>query len=75
MNVFISIAAVMRIGLLEMKNFSMEFFSGVKVSVNLFSLCVMKPLTYFSWYSPQAETFVQESAGVADLITTCESTS
>lgn len=41
-------AAVMRIGLLEMKNFSMEFFSGVK-----------------------AETFVQESAGVADLITTC----
>ncbi|MBW0485895.1 hypothetical protein O181_025610 [Austropuccinia psidii MF-1] len=41
-------AAVMRIGLLEMKNFSMEFFSGVK-----------------------PETFVQESAGVADLITTC----
>lgn len=41
-------AAIMRIGLLEMKNFSMEFFSGVK-----------------------AETFVQESAGVADLITTC----
>lgn len=26
------IAAVMRIGLLEMKNFSMEFFSGVKAS-------------------------------------------
>ncbi|CAH7681027.1 NAD-dependent glycerol-3-phosphate dehydrogenase C-terminus-domain-containing protein [Phakopsora pachyrhizi] len=41
-------AAIMRIGLLEMKNFSMEFFSGVK-----------------------AATFVEESAGVADLITTC----
>lgn len=41
-------AAIMRIGLLEMKNFSMEFFSGVK-----------------------PETFVQESAGIADLITTC----
>jgi len=41
-------AAIMRIGLLEMKSFSMEFFSGVK-----------------------AETFVQESAGIADLITTC----
>ncbi|KAI9622844.1 hypothetical protein KEM48_009729 [Puccinia striiformis f. sp. tritici PST-130] len=41
-------AAIMRIGLLEMKSFSMEFFSGVKT-----------------------ETFVQESAGIADLITTC----
>lgn len=41
-------AAIMRIGLLEMKSFSMEFFEGVK-----------------------AETFVQESAGIADLITTC----
>ncbi|KEI37033.1 uncharacterized protein L969DRAFT_53846 [Mixia osmundae IAM 14324] len=41
-------AAIMRIGLLEMKKFSMEFFQGVR-----------------------PETFVQESAGVADLITTC----
>ncbi|GAA5885590.1 hypothetical protein JCM6882_007485 [Rhodosporidiobolus microsporus] len=41
-------AAIMRIGLLEMKRFSLEFFPGT-----------------------QAETFVQESAGVADLITSC----
>ncbi|KAH8917743.1 NAD-dependent glycerol-3-phosphate dehydrogenase [Atractiella rhizophila] len=41
-------AAIMRIGLLEMKKFSMEFFEGVK-----------------------AETFTEESAGVADLITSC----
>ncbi|KAM0748341.1 NAD-dependent glycerol-3-phosphate dehydrogenase [Meredithblackwellia eburnea MCA 4105] len=41
-------AAIMRIGLLEMKKFSMEFFPDVR-----------------------ADTFVQESAGVADLITSC----
>ncbi|GAA5997754.1 glycerol-3-phosphate dehydrogenase family protein [Rhodotorula paludigena] len=41
-------AAVMRIGLLEMKKFALEFFPGT-----------------------EAETFVQESAGVADLITSC----
>lgn len=41
-------AAVMRIGLLEMKKFSMEFFPEVR-----------------------PETFVQESAGIADLITSC----
>lgn len=38
----------MRIGLLEMKRFALEFFPGV-----------------------EAETFVQESAGIADLITSC----
>lgn len=43
-------AAVMRIGLMEMKRFSEEFFEGVK-----------------------AETFTETSAGIADLITTCES--
>jgi glycerol-3-phosphate dehydrogenase (NAD+) len=42
-------AAVMRIGLLEMKHFCQEFFEDVK-----------------------ADTFLQESAGVADLITTCQ---
>ncbi|KAL8278951.1 hypothetical protein RQP46_008620 [Phenoliferia psychrophenolica] len=41
-------AAIMRIGLLEMRKFSMEFFPDV-----------------------QSETFVGESAGVADLITSC----
>jgi glycerol-3-phosphate dehydrogenase len=39
----------MRIGLMEMKKFSEEFFKGVK-----------------------SETFTETSAGVADLITTCE---
>jgi glycerol-3-phosphate dehydrogenase (NAD+) len=38
----------MRIGLLETKNFCLEFFDNVK-----------------------PETFLQESAGVADLITSC----
>lgn len=38
----------MRIGLLEMKRFSQEFFEGIRDS-----------------------TFVEESAGVADLITSC----
>lgn len=41
-------AAIMRIGILEMKRFSQEFFDGV-----------------------QAETFVEQSAGIADLITSC----
>ncbi|GAA6007787.1 hypothetical protein JCM10207_004874 [Rhodosporidiobolus poonsookiae] len=41
-------AAIMRIGLLEMKHFALEFFPGT-----------------------EPETFVQESAGVADLITSC----
>ena len=41
-------AAVMRIGLLEMKRFALEFFPGT-----------------------QPDTFVQESAGIADLITSC----
>lgn len=42
------IAAIMRIGLMEMKNFCQEFFDDVKDS-----------------------TFLEESAGVADLITSC----
>ncbi|ODO08912.1 glycerol-3-phosphate dehydrogenase (NAD(+)) [Cryptococcus wingfieldii CBS 7118] len=41
-------AAIMRIGLLEMKHFCQEFFDDVK-----------------------EESFLQESAGVADVITTC----
>ncbi|GAA5982097.1 hypothetical protein JCM10908_004740 [Rhodotorula pacifica] len=41
-------AAVIRIGLLEMKKFALEFFPGT-----------------------EPETFVQESAGIADLITSC----
>ncbi|GAA5970768.1 hypothetical protein JCM11641_004446 [Rhodosporidiobolus odoratus] len=41
-------AAIMRIGLLEMKKFALEFFPGT-----------------------EADTFVQESAGIADLITSC----
>ncbi|GAA5837843.1 hypothetical protein JCM3766R1_001492 [Sporobolomyces carnicolor] len=41
-------AAIMRIGMLEMKNFALEFFPGT-----------------------EADTFVQESAGIADLITSC----
>jgi glycerol-3-phosphate dehydrogenase (NAD+) len=41
----------MRIGLLEMKQFCLEFFENVK-----------------------AETFLQESAGVADLVTSCKAT-
>lgn len=44
-----STAAIMRIGLMEMKRFSEEFFKGVK-----------------------PETFTETSAGIADLITTCE---
>ena len=39
----------MRIGLIEMKNFCLEFFDDVK-----------------------EETFLEESAGVADLITSCQ---
>lgn len=39
----------MRIGLMEMKTFCMEFFEGVK-----------------------EETFLEQSAGVADVITSCE---
>ena len=39
----------MRIGLIEMKNFCLEFFENVK-----------------------EETFLEESAGIADLITSCE---
>ncbi|BEJ07022.1 hypothetical protein CcaverHIS641_0402910 [Cutaneotrichosporon cavernicola] len=41
-------AAILRIGLQEMTNFTLEFFDGV-----------------------QAATFSNESAGIADLITTC----
>jgi len=41
-------AAIMRIGLLEMKNFCQEFFKDIK-----------------------EETFLAESAGVADVITSC----
>lgn len=44
-----SSAAIMRIGLLEMKHFCQEFFQDVK-----------------------DETFLEESAGVADVITSCE---
>jgi glycerol-3-phosphate dehydrogenase (NAD+) len=43
-------AAIMRLGLLEMKLFCQEFFEGVK-----------------------DETFLIQSAGVADVITSCES--
>jgi glycerol-3-phosphate dehydrogenase (NAD+) len=43
-------AAIMRIGLMEMKHFCQEFFEGVK-----------------------EETFLEQSAGVADVITSCES--
>lgn len=42
----------MRNGLIEMKEFTLEFFEGAK-----------------------PETFFQESAGVADLMTSCESRS
>lgn len=45
-------AAIMRLGLLEMKLFCQEFFEGVK-----------------------DETFLIQSAGVADVITSCESLS
>lgn len=41
-------AAILRIGLIEMREFCLEFFKGSK-----------------------AETFSNESAGIADLITTC----
>ncbi|KAL7416226.1 NAD-dependent glycerol-3-phosphate dehydrogenase N-terminus-domain-containing protein [Mrakia frigida] len=41
-------AAIMRIGLLEIKQFCFEFFPGVK-----------------------SNTFLQESAGFADIVTTC----
>lgn len=41
-------AAIMRIGLLEMKNFCNEFFTDVN-----------------------DKSFLEESSGVADLITTC----
>ncbi|KAI9639588.1 NAD-dependent glycerol-3-phosphate dehydrogenase C-terminus-domain-containing protein [Dioszegia hungarica] len=41
-------AAIMRIGLMEMKSFCQEFFEGVK-----------------------EETFLEQSAGVADVITSC----
>lgn len=41
-------AAIMRNGLIEMKNFCLEFFENAK-----------------------PETFFQESAGVADLMTSC----
>jgi glycerol-3-phosphate dehydrogenase (NAD+) len=43
-------AAIMRLGLLEMKLFCQEFFEGVK-----------------------DETFLIQSAGVADVITSCTS--
>lgn len=42
-------AAIIRLGLLDMKNFAKEFFPDVK-----------------------DETFLQESAGVADVITSCK---
>lgn len=42
-------AAIMRIGLMEMKNFCQEFFDNVKEN-----------------------TFLEESAGVADVITSCQ---
>jgi glycerol-3-phosphate dehydrogenase (NAD+) len=42
----------MRNGLIEMKEFTLEFFEGAK-----------------------PETFFQESAGVADLMTSCKSRS
>lgn len=45
-----SLAAIMRIGLIEMKSFCMEFFTDVK-----------------------PDTFLQESAGVADLVSSCPS--
>jgi glycerol-3-phosphate dehydrogenase (NAD+) len=43
-----TLAAIMRIGLVEMKNFGLEFFDNVK-----------------------SATFLEESAGVADLMTSC----
>ena len=44
-----AVAAIMRIGLMEMKRFCREFFEHTK-----------------------DETFLEESAGVADVITSCE---
>lgn len=43
------IAAIMRIGLVELKDFCMEFFP-----------------------TSRAQTFLEESCGVADIMTSCE---
>jgi glycerol-3-phosphate dehydrogenase (NAD+) len=45
---FLWIAAIMRIGLLELKDFCLEFFP-----------------------STRASTFLEESCGVADIMTSC----
>lgn len=58
-------AAIMRIGLLEMKKFSMEFFPGVRPETFVQEV---SPL-HLTWRIDIDERL--QSAGIADLITSC----
>jgi glycerol-3-phosphate dehydrogenase len=56
-------AAVMRIGLMEMKRFSQEFFDGVQDETFVEQVCLLGEFG--------TGLTAEQSCGVADLITTC----
>jgi glycerol-3-phosphate dehydrogenase (NAD+) len=57
-------AAILRIGLIEMREFCLEFFKGSKPET-----CVSLFFKQRNW--ALTRSFSNESAGIADLITTC----